>query len=113
MWKSRAEDLIAAFVIGNGVLDLIAPRQRVFLWVFGPQGLRKLTLWFADHPTAMRLRGIVRIGTGLWLALRQYQQAPQPASYSWYQRWSSRYRLAEQHRLAGLLAPAGLVAAIL
>ena len=85
MWTKRAGDLIGAFVVGNGVLDLIAPRQRVFLLVFGPERLRKLALWFADHPTAMRLRGIARIGTGIWLALRQYRAAPQPSS--WHQRW--------------------------
>jgi dodecin len=107
MWTKRARDLIGAFVVGNGVLDLIAPRQRVFLWVFGPERLRKLALWFADHPTTMRLRGIVRIGTGIWLALRQYREAPQPSS-SWHQRWSSQYRSAEL-----LLAPVGLVVAIL
>ena len=105
MWTKRAGDLVGAFVVGNGVLDLIAPRQRVFLWIFGSQRLRKLILWFADHPTAMRLRGVVRIGTGIWLALRQYREAPQP---SWYQRWSSQYRLAGL-----LLAPVGLVVAIL
>ena len=82
-----------------------SPRQRVLLWVFGPEALRKLTLWFADHPTAMRLRGVVRIGTGIWLALRQYREAPQP---SWHQRWSSQYRLAEL-----LLAPLGLLVVIL
>jgi hypothetical protein len=76
MWTKRVADLIAAFVVGNGVLDLIAPRRRVFLWVFGPEARRKLTLWFADHPTAMRLRGIVRIGTGILLALRQYREVP-------------------------------------
>src|SRR5215212_1818437 len=111
MWTKRAGDLIGAFVVGNGVLDLIAPRQRVSLWIFGPERLRKLALWFANHPTAMRLRGIVRIGTGMWLALRQYRAAPQPSS--WHQRWSSRYRLAE-YRSAGLLvAPVGLLVAIL
>jgi dodecin len=111
MWTKRVRDLIGAFVVGNGVLDLLAPRQRVFLWVFGPEALRKLILWFADHPTAMRLRGVVRIGTGILLALRQYRQAPQPSS--WHQRLSSQYRLAE-YRSAGLLvAPLGLVAAIL
>jgi dodecin len=110
MWTKRAGDLVGAFVVGNGVLDLIAPRQRVILWIFGPKRLRKLALWFADHPTAMRLRGIVRIGTGIWLALRQYREAPQP---SWHQRWSSQYRSVE-HRLTGLLlAPVGLVVAIL
>jgi flavin-binding protein dodecin len=113
MWTKRARDLIGAFLVGNGVLDLIAPRQRVFLWVFGPERLRKLILWFADHPTAMRLRGVVRIGTGIWLALRQYREVvPQPSS--WHQRWSTRYRLAEQYRSAGLLvAPLGLLVAIL
>jgi dodecin len=105
MWTKRAGDLVGGFVVGNGVLDLIAPRQRVFLWIFGPERLRKVILWFADHPTAMRLRGVVRIGTGIWLALRQYREAPQP---SWYQRWSSQYRLAGL-----LLAPVGLVVAIL
>src|SRR5918993_624777 len=112
MWTKRAGDLVAAFVVGNGVLDLLAPRQRVLLWVLGPAALRKLALWVADHPTAMRLRGAARIGTGVWLALRQYRQAPQPSS--WHQRWSSRYRLAEQYRSAELLlAPLGLAAAIL
>jgi dodecin len=111
MWTKRARDLIGAFVVGNGVLDLIAPRQRVFLWVFGPEALRKLILWFADHPTAMRLRGVVRIVTGIWLALRQYREAPQPSS--WHQRWSPQHRLAEYRSAGLLLAPLGLVAAIL
>jgi flavin-binding protein dodecin len=112
MWTKRAVDLVAAFVVGNGVLDLIAPRQRVLLWVFGPKALRKLALWFADHPAAMRLRGIVRIGTGVWLALRQYRVAPQPSP--WYHRWSSRYRLAEHRSTVLVVAPSGLlVAAIL
>jgi dodecin len=111
MWTKRAGDLVGAFVVGNGVLDLIAPRQRVFLWVFGPERLRKLALWFADHPTAMRLRGIARIGTGIWLALRQYREAPQPSS--WHQRWSPQHRLAEYRSAGLLLAPLGLVAAIL
>jgi dodecin len=111
MWTKRAGDLIGAFVVGNGVLDLIAPHQRVFLWIFGPERLRNLILWFADHPTAMRLRGVVRIGTGVWLALRQYREAPQPSS--WHQRWSSQYRLAEYRSAELLLAPVGLVVAIL
>jgi dodecin len=112
MWTQRVGDLVAAFVVGNGVLDILASRQRGLLWVFGPEALRKLALWFADHPAAMRLRGVVRIGTGVWLALRQYREAPQPSS-SWHRRWSSRYRLAEYRSAGFLLAPLGLVAAIL
>jgi dodecin len=104
MWRRRAEDLFAAFVIGNGVLDLIAPRRRVFLWVFGPERLRKLILWFADHPAAMRLRGIARVGLGIGLALRQYRKTPEP---SWYQCWFPRYRWAL------VIAPVGLLGVVL
>jgi len=104
MWRKRAEDLFAAFVIGNGVLDLIAPRRRVFLWVFGPERLRKLILWFADHPAAMRLRGIARVGLGIGLALRQYRKTPEP---SWYQSWFPRYRWAL------VIAPVGLLGVVL
>jgi dodecin len=112
MWTKRAVDLVAAFGVGNGVLDFVAPRQRVLLWVFGPQALRKLSLWFADRPAAMRLRGLVRIGTGVWLALRQYREVPQPSP--WYHRWSSRYHLAEHRSAVLVVAPLGLlVAAIL
>ena len=107
MWAKNAKDLLAAFIVGNGVLDLIAPHERYSMWQeVGPEGMRKAALWLAEHPTATRLRGIVRVGIGLWLALRQYRQAPQQ---HWYQRWFSQYRL-----LGGRwLAPLGFVVAIL
>jgi dodecin len=102
--KKRARDLLAAFIVGNGVLDLIAPHERYSVWQVGPKGMRKAALWLAEHPTATRLRGILRIGIGLWLALRQYRQAPQ----HWYQRWFSQYR-----SIGGWLVPLGFVLAIL
>lgn len=74
MWEKRVKDLFAAFVLGNGLLDLIAPRQRLLLWLIGPEELRNVILWFADHPTAYRLRGVARVGIGIWLALRQYEE---------------------------------------
>ncbi len=105
MWAKRVKELMASWLVGHGVLLLIAPRQRALLWLFGPEGLRKLTLWYANHPTVMRLRGIGAIAIGIWLALRQYQETPRP----WYQRWFSQYRL-----VAGpWLAPLGLVAILL
>jgi steroid delta-isomerase-like uncharacterized protein len=95
--KTRIKKLIAAFVVVNAVLDRIAPRQRAKLWLpvllglFRSESLRKLPLWFADHPTALRF-------------LRQYQEPPQP----WYQRRFSEYRLA-----ASRLAPVVLIIGIL
>jgi hypothetical protein len=85
----RAKDLFAAFVLGNGVLDLIAPRQRTLLWVFGPERLRQLIVWLAEHPTARRLQGALRIGIGLWLALNQYKGVITPPK-PWWQRWLDR-----------------------
>ena len=74
MWNKRAKDLFAAFTLGNGLLDLIAPEERAAMWEVGPEATRKAALWFTEHPTAMRLRGLARIGIGLWVALRQYDE---------------------------------------
>ena len=105
MWAKRVKELVASWLVGHGVLLLIAPRQRALLWLFGPEGLRKLTLWYANHPALMRLRGIAAIGIGIWLAIRQYRETPRP----WYQRWFSQYRL-----VAGpWLAPLGLLGLLL
>ena len=99
MWASRLKEFAAMISIGDGVLALIAPRNHVALWLLGPMGLRKLTLWFAENPTYTRLGGIAETGFGIWLALRQYQEAPRP----WYQRWFSQYYLL------GLLPSLGLL----
>jgi hypothetical protein len=32
VWVKRTKDLFAAFIVGNGVLDLIAPRERYSMW---------------------------------------------------------------------------------
>ena len=107
MGAKRVKDLIAAFVVGNGVLDLLAPRQRALLWVFGPEGLRQLIVWLAEHPTVRRLQGALRVGIGLWLALRQYQQ--QTTRGPWYER----YRFSQYRFLAGWLSPLGLLVILL
>ena len=113
MWTKRAKDLLAAFIVGNGILDLIAPRERYSMWQVGPEGMRRAALWLAQHPTATRLRGIARVGIGLWLALRQYRQAPPKP---WYQRLASQYRLGGGRGvwlapLGGLVVVAILLAA--
>jgi hypothetical protein len=71
MRVKRVKDLIAAWMVGNGALMFIAPRQRALLWVIGPEWVRKLALWYADHPAIMRLRGAAGVGLGLRVALRQ------------------------------------------
>ncbi len=99
MWSRRIKELLAMSTIGDGVLALIVPSSHASLWLFGPQTMRKLNGWFLENPTYTRLGGIAEVGLGIWLALRQYQEPPQP----WYQRWFS------QNRSIGWLAPVGLL----
>jgi dodecin len=99
MWSRRIKELLAMSTIGNGVLALIVPSRHASLWLFGPQTMRKLNCWFAENPTYTRLGGIAEIGLGIWLALRQYEETPQP----WYQRWFT------QNRSIGWLVPVGLL----
>ena len=61
-------------LIGDGALTLIGARNRVLVWRFGPERLRKSTSWQADHPVFMRLEGVASIAIGGWLALRQYRE---------------------------------------
>jgi hypothetical protein len=89
MGAKRIKDLIAAWMVGNGAMMFIAPRQRALLWVIGPQWVRKLALWYADHPVIMRLRGAAGVGLGLWVALRQYEgleNEPVEEPVPWYRR---------------------------
>ena len=102
--KKRIKVLFGIFEIGSGVLAFIAPRMPAWFWLFGPQSLRRISLWFADNPTYSRLGAIGGIGFGIWVALSQYREAPQP----WYQRWYS-----QQYRLASWLALLGLLIGIL
>ena len=99
MWSRRIKELLAMSTIGDGVLALIVPSSHASLWLFGPQTMRKLNRWFVENPTYTRLGGLAEIGFGIWLAVRQYQEPPQP----WYQRWFS------QNRSIGWLAPVGLL----
>ena len=92
MWAKRIKEFIAMSAIGDGMLALIAPSEHSSLWVVGPQGVRKLALWFAENPTYTRLTGIAELCFGVCLALMQYKELerepveePPPP---WYRRWS-------------------------
>lgn len=78
MWTKRIEDIVAMLLIGDGALTLIGARNRALVWRFGPEGLRRSTIWQAEHPLFMRLEGAASIGLGVWLALRQYREPPRP-----------------------------------
>jgi len=68
------KEILAILTIGDGVLELISPREHSLLWEIGPEGIRKAARFFAENPSYTRLIGAAEIALGLWLALRQYRE---------------------------------------
>lgn len=60
--------------IGDEVIALVAPRRHSLPWRFGPKGYKELVEKLAERPGLVRLLAAVEVGTGLWLALRQYRE---------------------------------------
>ena len=74
MWMRRLKETFAIVTIGDGAIELLAPKEHSLLWEAGPQSARKLARFFADNPGYMRLLGATQIALGFWLALRQYRE---------------------------------------
>jgi hypothetical protein len=74
VWPRRLKETFAIITIGDGVIELVAPKQHSLLWVSGPESVRKVARFLADNPNYMRLLGLAQIGFGVWLALRQYRE---------------------------------------
>ena len=72
-WARRAVETFAIVTIGDGVVELVSPREHSLLWEVGPERARKVARFFAENPNLMRLLGAGQVSFGLWLALRQYR----------------------------------------
>jgi len=68
------KETLAIITIGDGIIELLSPREHSLLWEVGPEGIRKAARFFADNPSYMRLIGAAQISFGLWLAMRQYRE---------------------------------------
>ncbi len=72
MLKKRLVETFAILTIGDGVIEVIAPREHSLLWEAGPEAARRVARFFARNPNYMRTLGTAQIVFGIWLALRQY-----------------------------------------
>jgi hypothetical protein len=63
MWDKIIVRLLTVVYIVGGAAAL-----------FAPESVGKVSRWFADNPRYMRLDGVLGIGLGIWLALRQYRE---------------------------------------
>ncbi len=73
MWKRRLLETFAIVAIGDGAIEVLAPRRHSLLWDTGPESVSKIARYFAENPNHMRLLGAAQIAFGVWLALRQYR----------------------------------------
>jgi hypothetical protein len=73
-WTRRLLETFAVVTIGDGIIELVSPREHSLLWEAGPEGSRKTARFFAENPNVMRLLGASQVAFGLWLALRQYRE---------------------------------------
>ncbi len=74
MWTRRLLETFAIVTIGDGIIELVSPREHSLLWEVGPESARKTARFFAGNPNLMRLLGASQVAFGLWLALRQYRE---------------------------------------
>jgi hypothetical protein len=68
------KETFAILTIGDGIIELISPREHSLLWEFGPDSVRNVARFFAENPNLMRLLGAAQVAFGLRLALRQYRE---------------------------------------
>jgi hypothetical protein len=73
MWARRLNETFAIVTIGDGIIELLVPKEHSLLWSIGPKSAR-VARFFADNPNYMRLIGAVQIAFGVWLALGQYSE---------------------------------------
>ncbi len=71
IWGSRAAEMAAIFMVGDGLIGLLQPSRHVDLWKDDALGTEKLVKPFVDRPGRRRLYAVVQIAAGLALAARQ------------------------------------------
>ena len=71
IWTSRAAEMAAIFMVGDGLIGLLQPRRHVDLWKDDALGTEKLVKAFVDRPGRRRLYAVMQIAAGLALAARQ------------------------------------------
>lgn len=71
IWGSRATEMAAIFMVGDGLIGLLQPRRHVDLWKDDALGTEALVKPFVDRPGRRRLYAVVQIAAGLALAARQ------------------------------------------
>jgi len=69
--NKRIKELVALWLLGEGIVGAIRPKRYMKLWRFGPEPYKEFIDTLTDHPNATRILCAAEAGLGLWWALRQ------------------------------------------
>jgi hypothetical protein len=71
----RLYELVGTLILGDGLAFLFAPRRHMLIWVAALELpiWRRLVQWFADHPSAGRIAGVVEVALGSWITAQAYK----------------------------------------
>ena len=67
----RSVEVLAIFMVGDGLITLLQPQRQARLWLAGPPGWRDLFAWLERRPALTAGLGAVEAALGLWIASRQ------------------------------------------
>lgn len=67
----RSLEVLAIFMVGDGLITLLHPRRQARLWRAGPPGWRDLFDWLEERPGLTAGLAAAEAALGLWLARRQ------------------------------------------
>jgi hypothetical protein len=74
MRRNWITELLAIWLIGDGVLGFTFPRRYLLLWEFGPEAYKKAIEELREHAPLTRLLSAGQIGLGLFIASLGYSQ---------------------------------------
>ena len=67
---TRAKEVVAILLIGDGVVGALIPRRHVQRWETGPRAWQRLMRAFAVRPQMTRLLAVAEAVAGIWYAYR-------------------------------------------
>ena len=67
---TRAREVLAILLVGDGVVGALIPRRHVQRWESGPKAWQRLMRAFAVRPRVTRLIAVAEAVAGIWYAYR-------------------------------------------
>jgi hypothetical protein len=72
--RNLITELLAALLVGDGVLSIVSPRRYLLAVEFGPEAYKRALEELAERPPLTRLLAAGQVGLGLFIASRGYPQ---------------------------------------